>query len=149
MEHGYFGYLWRAMGMFMLQAFLSLIVNSSALYVEIYSDSDELIWLDYLGIGVWLFGFLFEMIGDDQLRRHLADNTPGKSKFIKWGLWRYTRHPNYFGEAVVWWGIYFIACSVKVGYATIYSALIITLLLRFVSGVPLLEEKYKDNPEFQ
>ena len=135
--------------MFMLQAFLSLIVNSSALYVEIYSDSDELIWLDYLGIGVWLFGFLFEWIGDDQLRRHIADNTPGKSKFIKWGLWRYTRHPNYFGEAVVWWGIYFIACSVKVGYATIYSALIITLLLRFVSGVPLLEEKYKDNPEFQ
>lgn len=78
----------------------------------------------------------------------MADRTPGKEKFIKWGLWKYTRHPNYFGEALLWWGIYFIACSVKVGFATIYAPIIITILVRYISGVPLLEQKYKDNPEF-
>jgi len=67
---------------------------------------------------------------------------------IKNGLWRYSRHPNYFGEAVLWWGIFLIACSVDYGWATFFSALFITLLIRFVSGVPLLENKYKDRPEF-
>ena len=107
-----------------------------------------MIWLDFLGIAVWLIGFLFEWIGDEQLKIHLADKSPGKEKFIKWGLWRYTRHPNYFGEAIAWWGIYLIACSVEWGFITIYAPLIITWLLRFVSGVPLLEEKYKLDPEF-
>lgn len=65
MEFGYYGYLWRAMTMFMVQAAFSLVVNSSALYVEIYSDSDSLIWLDYVGIGVWCIGFLFEWVGDE------------------------------------------------------------------------------------
>ena len=71
-----------------------------------------------------------------------------KPKFIKWGLWRYTRHPNYFGEAVLWWGIYLIACSIPYGYYTVFSPLFITLLIRYVSGVPFLERKYKSNPEF-
>ena len=95
-----------------------------------------------------LFGFLFEWIGDEQLKRHLADESMGKSKFIKTGLWRYTRHPNYFGEAVLWWGIYLLACSVPWGFATVYAPLFITLLIRYVSGVPFLEAKYESNPEF-
>ena len=82
------------------------------------------------------------------MKMHLADKTPGKSKFIKWGLWRYTRHPNYFGEAVLWWGIWLIACSIDWGWVTVFAPLFISILVRFVSGVPLLEEKYKDNPEF-
>ena len=111
---GYWGYLWRTfVYIFMMQGFFSLICNSAALFVEVYSSSgDQLIWSDFLGIAVWLFGFIFEWTGDEQLKRHLADKTTGKTKFIKWGLWRYTRHPNYFGEAVLWWGIYLIACSV-------------------------------------
>ena len=133
----------------MMQGLFSLICNSAALYVEIYSAGQPLIWSDYLGIAVWLFGFLFEWIGDEQLRQHLADKTPSKPKFIKWGLWRYTRHPNYFGEAVLWWGIYLIACSIPWGYATVFAPLCITLLVRYISGVPLLEEKYESNPEFQ
>jgi len=83
------------------------------------------------------------------LKMHLADRTPGKPKFIAWGLWRYTRHPNYFGEAVLWWGIWLIACAVEWGWVTVYAPLFITILVRYVSGVPLLEAKYKDNPEFQ
>ena len=96
----------------MLQGLFSLIVNSAALYTAIYSASTTLIWPDYVGAAIWLFGFVFEWVGDHQLSVHLADKTPGKKKFIMWGLWRYTRHPNYFGEAVLWWGVWIIACSI-------------------------------------
>ena len=89
------------------------------------------------------------MVGDKQLADHIADKTPGKKKFINKGLWRFTRHPNYFGEAVLWWGIYFLACGVEWGWVTIWAPLFITYLVRFLSGVPMLEEKYKDNPEWQ
>ena len=75
MGFGYWGYLWRALVIvFMLQAFFSLIVNSATLYIEIYSSSQDLVALDYAGIALWLFGFLFEWVGDEQLKRHLADS---------------------------------------------------------------------------
>lgn len=64
------------------------------------------------------------------------------------GLWAYSRHPNYFGEAIVWWGIWILACSVKGGWVTIFSPILIGLLVRFVSGVPLVEDLYKDDDEF-
>jgi len=136
---------------FMMQGLFSLITNSAALFITIYSQSgnNELNWLDYLGTAVFLFGFIFEVVGDEQLKYHLADKTPGKKKFITWGLWRYTRHPNYFGECVLWWGIWLIACSIEGGWVTFYAPLFIGLLIRYVSGVRLLEKKYLDNPEFQ
>lgn len=112
MEFGLTGYYIRAfIYVFMLQALFSLICNSAALYVTIFTATPGLIWSDYLGAIVWLFGFVFEVVGDEQLKYHIADKTPGKQKFIQWGLWRYTRHPNYFGEAVLWWGVWLIACS--------------------------------------
>ena len=74
---------------------------------------------------------------------------PGTGKFIRSGLWRYSRHPNYFGEAVMWWGLYLIAIGEDLGWITFYSALFITLLIRFVSGVPFPEKKYANNPEWQ
>jgi steroid 5-alpha reductase family enzyme len=109
-----------------------------------------LVWQDYLGIFVWLAGFLIELIGDEQLRRHIKDKSPEKKKFIEWGLWRYTRHPNYFGESLLWWGIWIIACGVDVwGLVTVFAPLFITLLVRYVSGVPLLEKKYKDREDWK
>jgi len=147
---GYCGYLWRAfVYVFMLQGLFSLICNSAALYVQIYSVEDGLIWLDYVGAAIWLFGFIFEIVGDKQLESHIADKTPGKKKFINKGLWRFTRHPNYFGEAVLWWGVWLIACAVEWGWITIWAPLFITYLVRFLSGVPLLEKKYKGNPEWE
>ena len=65
------------------------------------------------------------------------------------GLWTYTRHPNYFGEVTLWWGMYVIALSDPNGWMTIPGTLMITFLILKVTGIPLLEEKYKDNPEFQ
>jgi len=127
---------------FCLQGFFSVVTNGAGLYIAIFNSTPGLTWLDYVGACVWAFGFIFEWTGDQQLKMHLADKTEGKKKFITWGLWRYTRHPNYFGEAVLWWGIWLIACSIKWGWVTVYAPLFISLLIRFVSGVPLLEEKY-------
>jgi steroid 5-alpha reductase family enzyme len=75
-------------------------------------------------------------------------NNKVKGAVIETGLWKYTRHPNYFGEAFLWWGVYLIACNVEYGYYTFPSALVITLLLRFVSGVPLLEERQMKKKAF-
>lgn len=133
----------------MLQAFFSIIVNSASLYTVIYTGEPGLIWLDYIGLCVWLFGFVFEIIGDEQLKYHIKDKTPGKQKFIIWGLWRYTRHPNYFGEAMLWWGVWLIACSNQYGWATFFAPLFITVLVRYVSGVPLLEKKYAGRPDWE
>ena len=80
---GQCGYYWRAfVYVFMLQGLFSLINNSSALFIVIYSIDKTLYWTDYVGIAVWLFGFIFEWVGDEQLKYHLADRTPGKKKFI-------------------------------------------------------------------
>jgi len=107
-----------------------------------------LTFLDIIGAVIWALGFLIEVISDRQLANHLANPKPGTGKFIKSGLWRYSRHPNYFGEAVLWWGIYIIALNLKWGWATIFAPAFINFLLRFVSGVPFPEKKYKTNPEW-
>jgi steroid 5-alpha reductase family enzyme len=103
---------------------------------------------DGTGALLWLVGFLFESVGDAQLARFKKDPA-NKGKLIRTGLWNYSRHPNYFGEALMWWGIFMIALAVPGGWVLVFSPLTITLLLRFVSGVPLLEKKYRDRPEFR
>lgn len=148
---GKFGYYWRALvWVFMMQGVFSIITNSAGLYTLIYSNSGtEVVLTDVIGAFIWIFGFVFEMVGDRQLKEHIAAKYEGKKKFIEHGLWRYTRHPNYFGEAVLWWGIWLIAAGVKWGWVTVYAPLFIGLLIRFVSGVPLLEEKYKGRPDWE
>jgi len=149
MEFGKFGYTWRAfVYIFMLQGLFCVITHGACFFTVMFSITNELLVTDYIGIGVWAIGLIIETVGDQQLKAHLADKTPGKTKFIKWGLWKYTRHPNYFGEAMLWWGPYLIACSTQWGWCTIFAPLWIGILLRFVSGVPLLENKYLTNPEF-
>jgi len=103
--------------------------------------------LDFLGIAVWILGYFFEAVGDSQLARHLK-NPENKGKLMTSGLWKYTRHPNYFGEATMWWGIFILAVTTSNGWIAIISPLTITFLLLFVSGVPLLEKKYKDRPDW-
>lgn len=102
-------------------------------------------------MGIWLFGFLFEAISDCQLSRHINREDKNKPKFLKTGLWRYSRHPNYFGEAVLWWGIWLIALGVKqpYGWCVIYAPILIFISLRFISGVPSIEEKYKDRNQWE
>lgn len=134
---------------FMLQGFFMAVVGSSAFFIAIFShEDDDLFVLEFVGAFVFLFGFIFEAVGDWQLSQFIK-KPENKGHIIQSGLWRYTRHPNYFGEAVIWWGIYLIACAIEWGWVTVWSALTITILVRFVSGVPMLEKKYKDREEFQ
>ncbi len=101
------------------------------------------------GILVWALGFFFEAVGDFQLDRFLKDPA-SKGHIMTRGLWRYSRHPNYFGESVMWWGIA-IAASGLTAYPLIgfLSPFLITYLLLFVSGVPLLEKRWTGNPEWE
>ncbi|MFO7611791.1 MAG: DUF1295 domain-containing protein [Clostridia bacterium] len=100
-----------------------------------------------IGIIIWAAGYFFEVVGDRQLRA-FKGNPANKGRIMDEGLWKYSRHPNYFGEATMWWGIFIMSVSTGYFYLTIISPVLITFLLVFVSGVPLLEKKYKDNPEF-
>ena len=105
--------------------------------------------LAIIGLVLWLVGFYFESVGDLQLRRFKADPS-NEGKVLDSGLWRYTRHPNYFGDACVWWGIALVACSVSVGRWGLIGAAVMNLLLLKVSGVALLERSLKRRkPDYQ
>lgn len=102
----------------------------------------------FVGFAIWLIGFSFEAIGDYQLSVFIKNKTH-KTDIMQTGLWRYTRHPNYFGEVLVWWGVFIITLPLQNGFWGIVSPLTITYLLLYVSGIPMLESKYKDNEAFK
>lgn len=132
---------------FMLQGTLMLVISIPVIFI-ISSGNDTLGWLDLAGFFVWLTGFLFEAVGDYQLIR-FKKLPSSKGKIMTEGLWSWTRHPNYFGEVTLWWGIYLIALSIPYGWATIIGPITITFLILKVSGIPLLEKKYEGRPEFE
>ena len=101
------------------------------------------VWLDVVGTLVWTAGFLFEVVGDAQLRR-FKSNPGSQGKVMDRGLWAYTRHPNYFGESLVWWGIFLISLVDISNLWTIISPVLITFLLLRVSGVAMLEKDMTD-----
>lgn len=124
---------------FLLQGALMLIIAAPLLAAHYAPRPQQLTALDLLGAAVWLIGFIFEAGGDWQLSR-FKKNAENKGKVLDKGFWRYTRHPNYFGDAAQWWGFFLIALSVPFGFATIFAPVIMTLLLLRVSGVALLEK---------
>jgi steroid 5-alpha reductase family enzyme len=132
---------------FLFQGFLIVIISLPVTFI-IMSGEIPVGIFDLLGVGIWLMGFIFEAVGDYQLLQYKRDSSH-KGKIMNQGLWTYTRHPNYFGEVTLWWGMYLIALSVQQGWMTVLGPLTITFLILKVSGIPLLEDKYKDNPEFQ
>ena len=100
-------------------------------------------YLDAIGAAVWAVGFTFESVGDYQLARFKA-NPANRGQACDRGLWRYTRHPNYFGDFLVWWGLYLIALAAATPWWTIISPLVMSYLLTRVSGVALLEKSLKE-----
>lgn len=125
---------------FATQALLAWLVSISLLAA--IGGQAPLNGLDYVGIGLWLVGFVFEAGGDYQLARFKA-NPNNEGKILDQGFWRYTRHPNYFGEFCQWWGFYLIALAAG-GWWSIVSPLIMTILLLKVSGVTMTEESMKE-----
>jgi len=125
---------------FMLQGSLAFIV-SLPLQITMQSEvADGLQWNDYLGAFVFLVGFFWEVVGDHQLKLFKAE-PENRGKVMDRGLWRYSRHPNYFGEAFLWWGLWLCVIDEPGGLYTIVSPLLITFLLVKVSGVAMLEAR--------
>jgi steroid 5-alpha reductase family enzyme len=122
-------------GLFGLQAILAWIISLSLLASLL--GGAELNWIDLFAVILWLIGFGFEAIGDQQLASFRANPT-NYGKVFNQGLWRYTRHPNYFGEACIWWSYYLFAVATG-GWWTILSPILMTFLILHVSGIALLE----------
>jgi steroid 5-alpha reductase family enzyme len=121
---------------FLLQGFLAWVVCLPALAAV--SGQTPPGPLDWAGVALWLVGMFFEVVGDQQLARfRRSERAPGA--VLDTGLWRYTRHPNYFGEAALWWGIYLLALSAGAWW-TVFAPVLMTFLLLRVSGVALLEK---------
>lgn len=133
---------------YMTQFLLNVIIGFPIVYTNLQGSEDFIPFM-VAGLLIWLVGIFFEAVGDAQLTR-FKQRPDSKGKLMTEGLWSWTRHPNYFGEATVWWGIYVVALSASLGrFWLIFSPLTITLLLLFVSGVPLLEKKYAGRPDWE
>ncbi len=127
---------------FLLQGVIAWIVALPLYYAVTSATPVHFTILDQAGALVFAAGFLFESIGDEQLRRFKADPA-NKGRVMDTGLWRYTRHPNYFGEAVLWWGLGLIGAGTPGGWLGLIGPAIITFLLIRVSGVAMLEKTLK------
>ena len=134
---------------FAVQGLLMWVISLPLQIGEIAREPARITWLDWMGAIVWLIGFAFESVGDLQLARFKAESK-NEGKVMDRGLWRYTRHPNYFGDALLWWGFFLIAMSTPSAVWTVISPLIMTGLLMKVSGVALLEKTLmKTKPEYR
>ena len=117
------------------------------LTVPVWQEQARLGWMAWVGVAVWLVGIAFEAVGDAQLSAYRAD--PGRGPVLDTGLWRYTRHPNYFGDACVWWGLWLVAADHGwISAATIISPIVMTLLLRYGTGAALLEKSMMKRPGY-
>jgi len=135
------------LGFFLLQGLTATIVMIPAI-LFLTGDHVFFNWISLLGSVVWLKGFLFEAVADDQKLKFIK-NKRNKGKFITNGLWKLSRHPNYYGEILMWFGVYLFALSSLVeagGYQWLVGLIgpvFITLMLLFVSGIPILEKRMK------
>ena len=131
------GFAWKSLYLvFWLQAALAWVISLPLLGA--FASNEPLGWLDYLGASLWILGFVFEAGGDWQLSR-FKKHPANDGQVMNRGLWRYTRHPNYFGEFCIWWGFWLMALAAGAWWSLPGPLLVSFLLLR-VSGVSLLEK---------
>ncbi len=139
---------------FMLQGVLQYIVAFAIVVVFAYPREDPGSLANFalvLGATVWVFGFIFELVADRQMR-NFKDCPETEGRVLNTGLWRYSRHPNYFGEATLWWGLWIVVlgnAQFPYNLIAIISPITITVLVRFISGVPLLEERMMQRQEYR
>jgi steroid 5-alpha reductase family enzyme len=126
---------------FLLQGILMWLISSPLMGAQFYGQGKGLGVLDAVGLFFWLIGIAFEAGGDFQLARFKSDPA-NKGKVLDTGFWRYTRHPNYFGDACVWWGYAFLSMAAG-GYLPVLGSILMTALIIKVSGVSLLEKSLR------
>lgn len=150
MRHRHGGKFWLIsfFEVFLLQAFLMFIISLPVQIGQISVQPPGITVFDIIGLIVWITGFIFESVGDFQLARFLSNPAHG-GMVMNRGLWAYSRHPNYFGEACMWWGLFIMVTPVPFGMVALVSPLTITFLLLRVSGVTMLERDLrKTNPKY-
>jgi steroid 5-alpha reductase family enzyme len=153
-----FFYLRSYFQVFLLQGLLMTLVAMAAVAATMYPDgANYQLAVVFIGCPVFAFGFAFEAFADAQLNAFVKTKT-GKSEILTTGLWRYSRHPNYFGEVTAWWGLWIITiapaladpttANLAIALLALISPVTITILILKVSGIPMLEAKYAGNKSF-
>lgn len=133
---------------FLLQGVLMWLISAPLLGAQFFGQNKPLGVLDYIGLTFWIIGLIFESGGDFQLSVFKA-NPANNGKVLNTGFWRYTRHPNYFGDSAVWWGFGFLSLAAG-SYLPALGSVLMTLLILKVSGVVLLEKSLKEKkPEYK
>lgn len=131
---------------FLSQGFLMLLV-STPIILYFADGSPQLQWFNVIGLGVWAFGLFFEAVGDYQLKQFIKTKKDGE--IMTSGLWKYTRHPNYFGEITTWWGFFIFTLFIPYWYIGVVGPITITYLILGVSGIPMLEKRYEGNKKYE
>lgn len=141
-------FYWRSwLQVYLLQAFLLLLI-STPVSIAALAAPKALNFVSAAGAALWLLGFYWQAVGDFQLAQ-FKKKRKDKDEVLQTGLWKYSRHPNYFGEVLMWWAIFIIVLPLPLGWLALISPVLITWLLMRVSGIPMLEARYKDNKAYQ
>ena len=125
---------------YLTQAALALLICVPVIHINLFS-SNGITLFAWLGVLVWVVGFWFEVTGDKQLRDFVG-KPENKGKLMTTGLWKYSRHPNYFGVLTQWWGIFIICLTTPFGLVGIIGPVLLSYLILFVSGIPLNEKRF-------
>lgn len=133
---------------YLLQGLLMVVIGYPFIHASIYGVNFEMGLLTVLGLIVWCIGYFFEVVGDFQLDRFIKGN-PLPEEVLSTGLWKYSRHPNYFGEVTMWCGVWLIVAQLPLSYIALISPLTIAFLILKVSGIPMLEKKFEGNQNFE
>lgn len=134
---------------FWLQALFLWVIAWALQHGIVQSAPSALTWLDLLGTGIWAAGMIIEAVADAQLAA-FKRRPENRGRVMDKGLWAWSRHPNYFGEALVWWGVFIIVLSTPVSFWTVVSPILITLVLTKMTGVPLTEKTIAEKrPEYR
>ncbi len=148
-KHGEMFWIISLFKVFIVQALFLWVIALGLQYGIAVPEPRGLTALDIAGLLIWSAGFIIESVADYQLARFIADPA-NRGRIMNRGLWRYSRHPNYFGESTIWWGIFVIVLSTPLGFWTVISPLLITWTLLRVSGVTLMEKTiFGDNREYR
>lgn len=132
---------------FLLQGLIMWMLSAPLITAQTSGFPAILTPMDLLGMCIWGVGLLLESVADAQLA-HFKKNPTNRGRILTSGLWKFSRHPNYFGEAVLWWGYYLLALAAGAGW-TVFAPLLMTILLVKVSGVSMLEKTLKSKPGYE
>lgn len=132
---------------FLLQGSIMWILSAPLIAAQTSGFPAILTPMDLLGMCIWGAGLFFETVADAQLA-YFKKNPTNRGRILTSGLWKFSRHPNYFGEAVLWWGYYLLALAAGAGW-TVFAPLLMTILLVKVSGVSMLEKTLKSKPGYE